>query len=297
MRHERKTSHRMTSLPFVSIIIPTRNRVARLEATIHAVRQQDYPRELFEIVVVDDGSSDGTSHTVVGMSDKEGLSRVRYLLSEGHGANAARNTGIKMAGGELACLIDDDVLPPMHWLRTLVAAIIHHQVDIAWGPVLLPPDLKIPGRHRSEVVSYLSESTTPQIPLLCNFLARRSIFKRGQFDPRWSAPVEEAEWLVRTNPSRAFAEDAWLWHSKSQEDCRFLNLLRIAWRRGAESGRFERSQRSSGFRPLGHALVGASRSVGHAVMRGCLGGLLVAAGRAGFAIGYAVASLSRRENS
>jgi glycosyltransferase involved in cell wall biosynthesis len=281
----------MGDVPFVSIIVPTRNRCAILELCLKALCGLDYPTGLYEIFVVDDDSSDRTREVVDGISSQQVLPRVQYRRTTGRGSNAARNLGIEATKGDLVGFVDDDVQPPVQWLRTLVGAMVSQAVDLTWGPVILPRELHLPGRHRSEVVSYLSESMTPEIPLLCNMLVQRAVFQRGLFDPGWSAPVEEVEWLLRTNPSRAFAEGAWLWHRKSQEDCEFARLMKIAWIRGKVSGRFDRARRLGGFRPFGHAFVGMLRSVGHAVKSRCVGGVLVAAGRAGYATGYAFPGL------
>jgi len=284
----------MGEAPFVSIVVPTRNRVAILRACLNALSTLDYPKTRYEILVVDDGSSDGTRESVEGVLNEHRIPRVRYVHSEGRGANAARNLGILETDGDLVCFVDDDVLPPERWLSTLVDAMVSQELELTWGPVILPPELKLPGRHRSEVASYLSESMIPQIPLLCNMLVRRGVFQRGVFDSRLSAPVEEVEWLFRTEPRRAFTAGAWLWHSKSQEDCAFGNIMSLAWSRGSESGSFDRTRLGGGIRPLMHAVQGALRSIGHAVKARCLGGVLVAAGRAGYAYGFGLGGLRRR---
>jgi len=282
-------------VPFVSIIVPTRNRALLLEGCVRSLALQDYPRQRYEVVVVDDGSCDGTREGLNAIVSQVVVPRIRYVRSEIHGANAKRNAGVQVASGNLLCFVDDDVVAPPQWLHELVRALVSHEVELAWGPVILPPELVLPGRHRSEVAGYLSEAKEPEVPLLCNMVAQRAVFRRGAFDCRWSAPVEEIEWLLRTNPSKAFASDAWLWHHKTKEDCTVPRLLKLAWSRGAESGRFDRFRMSNGLRPPVRGAIGALRAIGHAFRSRCVGGLLVAAGRAGYVFGYGIAP--QRRNS
>jgi len=89
--------------PAVSVIIPTRNRAAFLEAAVASVRQQTF-RD-WELIVVDDGSRDGTGEVVRRLSDR----RVRALRFEAsRGAAAARNAGLSRATGAFVAFLDDD---------------------------------------------------------------------------------------------------------------------------------------------------------------------------------------------
>ncbi|MCL5998016.1 MAG: glycosyltransferase [Chloroflexi bacterium] len=88
-------------MPHVSVIIPTYNRARLVRDTLDSVLAQTY-RDL-EIVVVDDGSSDDTAAVVTAYS-----APVRYLRQQNAGQAAARNTGIRAAGGEFIAFLDDD---------------------------------------------------------------------------------------------------------------------------------------------------------------------------------------------
>jgi len=91
--------------PTVSVIIPTYNRAHMVGRAIQSVLNQMYKE--FELIVVDDGSTDNTEEVVKGFGDE----RLRYIrLSEKSGGSAVpRNTGLKVARGEyIACLDDDD---------------------------------------------------------------------------------------------------------------------------------------------------------------------------------------------
>ncbi len=89
--------------PLISIIIPTYNRAQLLKRAIESLLKQTY--QGFEIIVVDDASTDSTAEVVTGFDD----GRIRYLRhSRNQGPSAARNTGIKVAKGEYIAFLDDD---------------------------------------------------------------------------------------------------------------------------------------------------------------------------------------------
>ena len=112
----------------VSVVIPTRNRRGFLEEAIASVTAQDY--ESWELIVVDDASTDGTAAFLATLSDP----RVRHVRLEEHGErSAARNRGLAEARGELVMFLDDDdrlrpgalsaLAPPLLADREAVAAV------------------------------------------------------------------------------------------------------------------------------------------------------------------------------
>lgn len=98
----------MTHVPHVSVIIPTYNRAALLRQATESVLRQTY-RD-WEIVVVDDGSTDGTAAMMETLIRQEagGAERIRYLAQENQGKSAALNHGLKYAQGEWIAFLDSD---------------------------------------------------------------------------------------------------------------------------------------------------------------------------------------------
>jgi glycosyltransferase involved in cell wall biosynthesis len=105
-------------LPFFSVVIPTYNRASLIARTLETVRTQQF-RE-FEVLVVDDGSTDDTASIVSPFLTD---TRFRYLSKQNAERGAARNYGLEHAQGEYVIFLDsDDLFHPNH-LATLYAAI------------------------------------------------------------------------------------------------------------------------------------------------------------------------------
>ncbi|MBU2606871.1 MAG: glycosyltransferase [Alphaproteobacteria bacterium] len=105
------------SMPSVSVILPTFNRCGLIASSLDSLLNQSYP--IAEILVVDDGSTDDTEAVVAAFGDK-----VRYIRRENGGKNAAINTGLGHAEGDLIWIMDDDDLAPVDALERLVAPFI-----------------------------------------------------------------------------------------------------------------------------------------------------------------------------
>lgn len=116
----------MSPAPLFSVVIPTRNRRDLLDRCLRTVAAQTFGA--LEIIVVDDGSTDGTSELVAEWARRD--PRVRYLPQPESGACAARNRGVLEARGTYVTFIDDDdeVLP--EWLKCFQASFAGRQADV-----------------------------------------------------------------------------------------------------------------------------------------------------------------------
>ncbi len=101
-----------------SIIVPTHDRPRQLAACLRALTNLDYPREQFELIVVDDGSPLPPDALLAPVRDRLKVT----LLSQHHaGPAAARNTGAAHARGQYLAFTDDDCAPAADWLQQLAA--------------------------------------------------------------------------------------------------------------------------------------------------------------------------------
>ncbi|WP_322508478.1 glycosyltransferase [Anaerolinea sp.] len=108
--------------PFVSIVIPVYNGRKTIQTCLEAILQQEYPREQYEVIVVDNNSSDGTPDLVQKYPVK------LVYEKEIQGPHAATNTGVKEAKGEILVFTDSDCVPEPDWLRKLIAPLADSSV-------------------------------------------------------------------------------------------------------------------------------------------------------------------------
>lgn len=112
----------------ISIIMPTYNRKHSIRTAIQSVLNQDYKN--WELIVVDDGSEDGTKYVVDSVKEKD--SRVRYIaLSSNGGVSNARNVGIEAARGDFIAYLDSDNYMYQNWLSAMMEY-FERNVHIAW---------------------------------------------------------------------------------------------------------------------------------------------------------------------
>jgi GT2 family glycosyltransferase len=128
----------MRSAPIVSVVIPTYNRLPQLRLALAALAQQTYAADCFEVVVVSDGSTDGTDTEVPVMDSPFDLV---FASQSNAGPAAARNRGIAQARGSIIVFMDDDVTAsPALVARHVRAHEGAGQEVVVIGPMLNPPD-------------------------------------------------------------------------------------------------------------------------------------------------------------
>jgi len=98
----------------VSVIIPTYNASVSLRECLEALKKQDFPKNQYEIIVIDDGSTDSTPSIVTSY-------RVCYHYQQNKGPAAARNKGVKNAAGDIILFTDTDCLPDKNWIKEMLS--------------------------------------------------------------------------------------------------------------------------------------------------------------------------------
>jgi glucosyl-dolichyl phosphate glucuronosyltransferase len=139
----------------LTVVIATRNRAECLKTTLQTITQQSLSPQSYEIIVVDNGSSDNT-HDVV-LEVQSSSPNVRYAFEMVPGLSSARNLGIEQTRGEVICFVDDDVIADFHYLEYLLAAFhANGHVEAVGGRVLAFSTEAIP----SYLIDLPSLSTT-----------------------------------------------------------------------------------------------------------------------------------------
>jgi glycosyltransferase involved in cell wall biosynthesis len=176
----------------VSVIVPARNAEVTLPRTLAALRAQEGAPE-FEVIVVDDGSTDATARVA-----EAGGPPVRVLSQAAAGPAEARNRGVAAASGEVLAFCDADCFPARGWLAAGVRALGH--ADLVQGQVRPDPAAELGPFDRSLWITY-------EVGLweTANLFVTRELYDRtGGFED-WLRPVA----------GKAMAEDVWFgWRAK-----------------------------------------------------------------------------------
>ncbi|HNW88999.1 MAG TPA: glycosyltransferase [Bacteroidales bacterium] len=114
-----------------SIIIATYNRLEEVKELLASAEGLDFPREKFEFVFSDDGSTDDTEKFLKGYESATGLN-IRYLYQQNKGPGEARNHGMSESQGDYFMFVDSDCMFPPEWLRKIDEHLSQNPLD-AWG--------------------------------------------------------------------------------------------------------------------------------------------------------------------
>lgn len=175
--------------PTVSVIIPTYNRKDSLLRTLDSLSRQTYPAKGFEVIVVDDGSTDGTAEALQNASYPCAL---RYFQQTHLGVGAARNLGLDNAQGELLLYLDDDMIVEPQVLAEHLAAHERHPGAVVKGQVILVLD--DPGSVFAAI-----QSGKPDIPLSDDMQLRPVSYQQvfaGHFSIRRRDALRVGRWSV-----------------------------------------------------------------------------------------------------
>jgi GT2 family glycosyltransferase len=187
----------------VTVIVPTYNRLGRLRQVLAGLEAQSFPRDRFDVVVVSDGSTDGTEAF---LRDLASPLQVTPVLQANQGPAAARNAGVAEARGELLLFIDDDVVPDPQLIAEHVASHEAAADRVVLGPMLTPADFRLAPWVQWEqemlVKQYRAmeagewEPTARQFYTGNTSLARRHVVAAGGFDARFRR-AEDVELAFR----------------------------------------------------------------------------------------------------
>jgi glycosyltransferase involved in cell wall biosynthesis len=276
-----------------SIIIPTYRRRASLVRCVEAIQALDFPRDRFELLVVDDGSPTPPADLVESLD----LSLAAQLVCAPHrGPAAARNAGARLARGHHLVFTDDDCAPRPGWLRAIDRAVASSPAPIAIGghTVNILAD-NLFATASQDIVDFLydyyGESAPHRFFTSNNLVVSRAEFmEMGGFDEQFHLAAAEdrdlcERWLAAGREMR-YAADAVVDHAHALDIVRFhrqhfnygrgaFDLHRSRARRGNASLRLEPVRfyfglityplrRSRGWRALPLAMLHASSQVAYA---------------------------------
>lgn len=304
----------------ISVVLCTHDRSSILRRTLPAIVSQDLPRDAYEVIVVDNASSDDTKEVVAALVCSE--PNLRYVHETEVGLSAARNRGVLEASGSIVVFVDDDVRVDSRWLGHVIEpfrtdpdlAAVGGRVLVDWPvprPSWLPDSLlgflaacdPEPGGDHSEFV-----------PVGANMAVRRSWLDRvgpfktslGRRGRSLGASEEEELFLrLRSQGGRVgYADRAAVLHEVEAERIRKGWFLRRAFAQGRSTiillaeqrtiGRVELLRRAA--TSMGFAIVGNRAFLANLFRdrRARFAGLAVSVSRVGVAVEAVVRALSLR---
>ena len=247
--------------PRVSVVVCSYNGAATIGQTLAHVGRLDYPD--FEVVVVDDGSTNGVSAIAAGHP-------VRLITQANQGLSVARNAGLLAATGEVVAYIDDDAYPDPHWLTYLVRTLLSGNYVGAGGPNLAVPD----DGETAECVAHapggpthvlLDDTVAEHIPGCNMAFLRDALLDINGFDAQFKIAGDDVDICWRLQDAGgviAFAPTAQVWHHRRPTVGSF-------WRQQVNYGRAEADLERKWpqkYNPVGHA-TWAGRVYGKGAMQ------------------------------
>jgi exopolysaccharide biosynthesis polyprenyl glycosylphosphotransferase len=197
----------------ISVIIPAYNAERTLPYTLRALQNQTIPRDLYEVIVVDDASTDGTAAVVHEFG-------VRYRNQNKEGPAAARNLGVRAARGEIILFTDSDCIPREDWIQRMIAPFDDPQVAGVAGRYLSKQTeysarfVQLEFEERFQILKDFNS-----IDLVASFAAafRRSVFEEvGGFDAHYplanNEDVELSYKIATRGYKMVYADDAIVYH-------------------------------------------------------------------------------------
>jgi glycosyltransferase involved in cell wall biosynthesis len=163
-------------MPDISVVIPVYNAERYVGSCIEAFLSQDYSREKYEILIVDNGSTDASADIIERYPD------ITLLFEDRHGAYAARNRGIAEADGAIVAFTDPDCVPCPDWLSNIAATMSSLDAKIVVGyplPAGDSPALSMIAAYENVKNEYIfgSNDETLYYGYANNMAIRRELFE------------------------------------------------------------------------------------------------------------------------
>jgi len=205
------SSHRF---PFVSVIIPTYNRCDLLGDLLDSLCKQTYPPGAFEVIVVDNGSGDGTESLVDCFLNK-GILKVSYYRKNFKSAGASRQFALSVGLGEIIAFVDSDCVVLPEWLERGVAA-FEDRIGLVQGKAI--PNPNQPRYLLEKTVSVTTEGPSYET---CNIFYRKAALEEvGGFSPEYEEfgypyfgeDIDLALKVKRAGYGTTFCEEALAYH-------------------------------------------------------------------------------------
>ncbi|MBN2011185.1 glycosyltransferase [candidate division KSB1 bacterium] len=225
------------SRPFYSIIIPSYNRQDEIEALLQSFQRLDFPVDRYELIIADDGSTDGTRQSVALIEDT-GVLPLIYLSQKNRGPGAARNLGMEHARGDVFIFIDSDCTVIPTWLREIDKALqADPSIDAFGGPDgcrdNFPPLLKAINYSMTSFITtggirgHKKKKLGKFYPRSFNMGLRRDVYEQigGFGELRHGQDIEYSNRIIRSGAKVARIENALVYHKRRTSVKKFFRQV------------------------------------------------------------------------
>ncbi len=219
-----------------SIIVPSYNRADEIAELLHSLAELDFPRQRFEVIIADDGSTDNTPQ-VVEQTQQQFDMDLKYFTQPNQGPGAARNMGMERASGDFFIFVDSDVTVPSSWLANIDRALQREQADAFGGPDTyrkdFPPLLKA---INYSMTSFLTtgglrgkkgKKLAKFYPRSFNMGVSRKLWQQiGGFSSlRHGQDIEFSNRILKSGAKVVFVHDAPVYHKRRTSLRRFFKQV------------------------------------------------------------------------
>jgi len=163
----------------ISVVIPTFNNNDLLKETLEHLFSQTYPKDKFEIIVIDDGSSDGTEETIKKILRKT-TCILKYYRQENKGPGAARNYGVKNSKNDIIMFIDSDILLKPDSLERAILMFKENGLDMYGLCPLWDSKTRLANIKNSQLIRHFSTQGS-LIPSGCFLINKNKFYKIVDF--------------------------------------------------------------------------------------------------------------------
>ena len=118
----------------LSVIIPTRNRSSYLNGTLESICKQSLSQDEFEVIVIDNGSTDDTKEVTNSFTPR--IKNLAYYYDDTPGLHVGRHRGLKLAKADILVYADDDIIAFTSWLQAIEEAFHDSSVALVGGKIL-----------------------------------------------------------------------------------------------------------------------------------------------------------------
>jgi len=237
----------------LSVIVATYNRKHELEELFASFSQQTLSPEQFEVIIVDDGSTDGTDQFIQELKSTLPFS-IQYHYQENKGPGTARTLGMQEATGDVFIFIDSDCIAPPHYLQTIKGTFEKTEIDAFGGPDKSAEAFSA----WDKAVNYTMTSfmTTGGLrgssgkklaryyPRSFNMGLRREVFEKiGGFGSiyHYGEDIEFSHRILESGATVEYLDDAYVYHKRRSTPAAFVKQIYKMGKARVQLARIDRS--------------------------------------------------------